>query len=104
MDQKTKEFLQAELAQQNEFVRQSLEKQNEIIRAELDQRFEKWTQLIAGEFERVHGDIAEVRRIAQRIDDRTQNQVEALYEEVRVTERRVKRVEDQLGLPHTLVA
>ena len=93
MDRETKEFLQAELG-----------KQNQIIREEMDQRFEKWTQIIVGEFERVHGDIAEVLRIAQRIDERTQNQVEALYEEVRVTQARVERVEDHIGLPHTLVA
>ena len=39
--------------------------------------------------------------VARRIDDRTQHQVEALYEEVRITQKEVAKIQDHVGLPRT---
>jgi hypothetical protein len=46
-------------------------------------------------------EVLEVKQLVKRIDDRTQHQVEALYEEVRVTQKAVVKIEKHIGLPES---
>lgn len=44
-------------------------------------------------------ELVEMKQVIRRIDERTQNQVESLYEEIRVTQREVAKIDEHLGLP-----
>lgn len=46
----------------------------------------------------VKKEVVEIKQIVNRIDDRTQHQVEALYEEIRVTQKAVTRIENHVKL------
>lgn len=52
----------------------------------------------------VKKEVAEIKQTVNRIDDRTQHQVEALYEEIRVTQRAVTKIENHFKLPQSFPA
>jgi hypothetical protein len=83
----------------------------------IENSFEKWTGVILREFERMNGridkmeeglktELADVREelrevgdTVKRIDYRTQNQVEALYDEVREVQREIDEIRAHVGMP-----
>ena len=78
MDTETKEFIKSEIGDLAQMITRSFDGLNERI----DKRFEK-----------VESDISEVKETVERIDRRTQNQVDAVYEHVSDLEKRVTRLE-----------
>jgi uncharacterized coiled-coil DUF342 family protein len=56
-------------------------------------------QELKGEISEVQEGLEEVRNIAKRIDYRTQNQVEALYDEIREVQREIDDIRAHVGMP-----
>jgi hypothetical protein len=83
----------------------------------IENSFEKWTGVILREFERMNGrmdemekglkaelddtreELREIGDTVKRIDYRTQNQVEALYDEIREVQREIDDIRAHVGMP-----
>ena len=85
MDKETKEFIKSEIADLAQMITRSFDGLNHQI----NERFGK----VDERFEQVERDLGEVKETVERIDRRTQNQVDAVYENVADLQKRVKRLE-----------
>jgi hypothetical protein len=86
-------------------------------KAFIENSFEKWTGVILQEFERMNGrmdgmekglkaelddtreELREIGDTVKRIDYRSQNQVEALYDEIREVQREIDDIRAHVGMP-----
>lgn len=114
MDKETKEFIES----QNKALIEDIANIVHDITAAMESRFEG----MDSKFERMEArmqsmekslkddmgaialELVETKQLVRRIDERTQHQVEALYEEVRVTQKEVARIDEHLGLPNPFPA
>jgi ubiquinone biosynthesis protein UbiJ len=85
MDKETKEFIKSEIADLAQMITRSFDGLNHQI----DARFAK----VDERFGQVERDLGEVKETVERIDRRTQNQVDAVYEDVSDLQKRVERLE-----------
>jgi len=77
----------------------------------IESSFEKWTDVIKGEFDRVNGrldkaeeDLSETKAAVFRMEHSLQERVEGQEDAFLNLEKRTHRLEDKVGLPHVFVA
>jgi hypothetical protein len=97
MDKEMQAFIEAQMKAQLEDITGVIRDMGEA----LESRINKAEKRLRDEIGAVALEVLEVKQLARRIDDRTQHQVEALYEEVRITQKAVVKVEEHIGLPRS---
>lgn len=115
MDKETREFIESQnkalledmvgvIKDMGAALEARIDKQGDALRKEMkdvESSLRQEIGAVALEMLTMKQEMLEVKQLVSKIDERTQHQVEALYEEVRVTQKAVARVEDRLGLPQS---
>jgi phosphoglycerate-specific signal transduction histidine kinase len=83
-----------------EYLNNKVDKEVAALRSEM----KGMEKTLKDEISAVAMEVLEVKQLVRRIDDRTQHQTEALYEEVRITQKEVANLQDHLGLPRSFPA
>jgi conjugal transfer/entry exclusion protein len=107
MEKEIKEFIEAQnkaLVEDITGVIQNVVTSFESRLDKIENRMDSMEKTLRNEIGAVALEVLEVKQLVRRIDDRTQHQVEGLYEEIRVTQQEVANLQDHLGLPRSFPA
>jgi hypothetical protein len=86
MDKETKKFIKTEVEELAAMVQRGFN--------DVNKRFEA----VGQRFDRLEREMQDVKTTVERIDRRTQNQVDAMYERTLDHGRRIRLIEDKLGI------